>query len=263
MLVAGSEGTGRNKVATEILARYPKKRPPLSPEHEAVYAREYAINRTGSGLYGVVHGLESWMHRRVADRTGKGALLELGAGGLNHVTYEHGLSRYDVCEPLAQLCESSPNRGQVDDVLAGYDALASLVGQRSYDRIASVAVLEHLENLPAVVATAALLLRPDGIFQAGLPSEGGFLWGLSWRGTTGLAYRLRTGLDYTTLMRHEHLNSIDEICEVIGCFFGKVAKSTFPPLGKHLSWYTYLEASEPDVGNCRAFLARQATVGAS
>jgi hypothetical protein len=243
----------------DILSRYPKRRPPLTARHQAVYEREYAINRTASGLYRVVHWLESWMHRRIADRTGSGTLLELGAGGLNHVPYERGLARYDVCEPLAYLCEQSPHRGRVAEVLQGYEALGPMVGCRTYDRIASVAVLEHLDNLPSVVAAAALLLQPQGVFQAGVPSEGGLLWGLSWRLTTGLSYRLRTGLDYATLMRHEHVNTVDEIGKVIGCFFRKVSSRRCPPFGRQLSLYTYFEATEPDVASCEAFLSRTNT----
>jgi hypothetical protein len=57
-------------------------------------------------------------------------------------------------------------------------------------------------------------------------------------------------------MRHEHINTVDEIATVVGHFFRRVASSRFPPLGKHLSLYTYLEATEPDVGRCESFLAR-------
>jgi len=76
-----------------------------------------------------------------------------------------------------------------------------------YDRVLSVAVLEHLGEMPAIIAASARLIRQGGVFQAGIPAEGGLLWGLAWRLTTAIAYRARTGLAYAPVMRHEHLNT--------------------------------------------------------
>jgi hypothetical protein len=118
-----------------------------------------------------------------------------------------------------------------------------------------VAVLEHLDDLPMIVARAALLLRDDGVFQAGIPSEGGFLWTLAWRTTTGVAYWLRNRLDYGVLMHHEHLNTAAEIEAVVGHFFGKVEVARFPLPLRQLSFYSYLEARQPNADRARAYLA--------
>lgn len=236
-----------------LLASYPRERPPLTEAHRAVYVEEYKINRGGSGLlYRAVHKLEEWGHRKVASRGRAGeSILEIGAGSLNHLRYESGYSAYDCVEPFAELYAKAPEREQVRAV---YDDIADLPADARYDRILSLAVLEHLTDLPRVVASAALRLDEGGLFQAAIPSEGGLIWGLSWRCTTGLAYRLRTGLDYGVLMRHEHVNDAPEITAVVRHCFGDLRIARFPLPTLHTSFYTYLEASRPDTARCRALL---------
>jgi len=109
-------------------------------------------------------------------------------------------------------------------------------------------------HLPAELARCALMLEDGGIFQAGIPSEGGCLWGLAWRLSTGFSYRLRTGLDYGALMRHEHVNRADEIIAMLRHFFGVVQVWRFPLNFHHLSFYAYIDARNPNVPACEAYL---------
>jgi len=227
-----------------LIHSYPRVRPPLTSAHEAVYVQEYKINRGDTGLlYKMVSRLETWGHRRIALCDLQGDILEIGSGSLNHIRYEPRFAQYDCIEPFEELYSESP---YLDRVRSMYQDIDEIDRERTYARILSVAVLEHLDDLPNVVAKSALLLRSGGIFQAVIPTEGGFLWGASWRLTTGVAYRLRTGLDYKTLMRHEHVNGSKEILAIIRYFFGSVKISRFPLSGYHTSFYTYVEASQPD-----------------
>ena len=89
------------------------------------------------------------------------------------------------------------------------------------------------------------------VFQAGIPSEGGLLWGLGWRFSTGISYFLRTGLDYGVVMRHEHLNTAAEITAIVGHLFDDVRLKRFPLPGHHLSLFTYIEAQSPRYDRCR------------
>jgi hypothetical protein len=193
------------------------------------------------------------MHRQVAAGrfSGSDSILELGAGSLNHVPYELHWKRYDVVEPFAELYEDSPERHRVTAI---YHDIREVPEESFYNRVLSVAVLEHLTDLPEVLARSALLLVPQGIFQAGIPSEGGFLWGVSWRCTTGLFFRLRTGLGYKHMMRYEHVNSAHEILAVLRHFFRSVMVRRFPLPFHHLSFYSYAEAAGPRRNACAAFL---------
>ena len=240
-----------------LIASYPRPRPPLPPAHTKIYVEEYKINRGESDrlLYRLTSTLESWMHRRISAYGEGNRLLELGAGTLNHLPYEDVSLQYDIVEPLPALYANSPDLARIGQV---YETISDVPAGTNYDRIVSVAVLEHLEDLPALVANSGLLLAPGGIFQAGIPAEGGFLWGLSWRLSTAISYRLRTGLPYAPVMRHEHVNSAHEIIAILQWFFRDVRVDWFPLPLLHFSFYAYLEAQAPDLERCAAFLAGRA-----
>lgn len=234
-----------------LLTSYPRQRPELPPEHQAIFVEEYRSNREGKRLTeGLAKKLEAWMHLRVARRPG-GPALELGAGTLNHLRFEPDTTPYDIAEPFQELYAGGP---RLNRVRKAYLDIADIPRDQRYHRIISIACLEHIEDLPAVVARSGTLLAEDGYFQAGVPSEGGLLWWLGWRLTTGLSYRIRTGLDYGIVMRHEHLSAANEIAAVVRWFFEEVSLSRFPLPAHHLSFYTYLEARSPRRDRCRAWL---------
>lgn len=227
-----------------LLKSYPRTRPPLTDAHKAVYVEEYKINRGEEGLlYRVISVLESWGHRRIAREMSSGDVLELGAGSLNHLSFEPKVIHYDCVEPFSDLYRDSPD---LDRVRSMYVDVDDIPCNHKYSRIISIAVLEHLDNLPYIVAKSLLHMRPSGVFQAVIPSEGGFLWGAAWRLTTGISYRLRTGLDYKTLMRHEHINSAIEVLAIVQFLFRAVNIARFPLPGQHFSFYTYIEAEKPN-----------------
>jgi hypothetical protein len=237
-----------------IFARYPKPRPPLPPEYQRVYEREYKLNREGgSFITRISAGLESWMHRQIAALAGSD-VLELGAGTLNQLQYEAPHPAYDIVEPFAALYTGSPELVRVRHI---YADIAEVPPAQRYRRITSVAVLEHLDDLPLILARSVLLLADDGVFQAGIPAEGEFLWTLAWKTTTGVAYWLRNRLAYGVLMRHEHLNTAAEIEAVTRHFFGDVKVSRFPLPFRHLSYYAYLEARQPNRERAAAYLRRR------
>ena len=237
------------------LLGFPKRRPPLPEAYRRIYETQYALNRGGATpASGLAQTMEGWMHRRVAaDGGGVGReTLELGAGNLNQLTFESPCGAYDIVEPQRYLYENHPD---LDRVRNAYSDISEVPGDTRFDRITSVAVLEHICDLPAVVARCALMLREEtSTFRAGIPSEGTPLWYLGWRLTTGLEFLLRHRLDYGVLMKHEHVNTAREIEAVLGHFFRAVHVEVFGAC-RWLSLYRFLECSDPDREACRAFLA--------
>ncbi|MDR0485723.1 MAG: class I SAM-dependent methyltransferase [Elusimicrobiota bacterium] len=261
------------------LSNFPKVRSPLPQEYSDVYKNWYSINRNGGNAMSFLsQKMESWMHKQIAKDSSQAQqyVLELGAGTLNHLKYEKNVKHYDIVEPFKSLFENSPNLSRVRNI---YADIADIPIENKYDRIISCAVLEHIENLPEVIAKAALMLcggeggaeklrvkseelriaggAPAALsskFLAGIPSEGGLLWKNSWRFTTGLSYRLKYHLKYDVLMKYEHINTADEIIEVIRHFFEIVKIKRFG-FGKHLSLYTFIEASHPYLEKCKKFLS--------
>lgn len=233
---------------------FPKSRPPLTPAHKKVYEAEYKLNREGkSPIEWLGKKLEAWMHHQVSSRQGS-ATLELGAGNLNHLAFEDVINTYDVVEPFKELFYSSDKTAEIDKF---YESLKDIPARNQYDRIISCAVLEHMTDLPREVARSGLLLSKGGIFQAGIPSEGGMLWGLAWRCTTAISYWLRNKISYKTVMEHEHVNNADEIINIVKYFFEDVKIKRFPLPTHHASLFCYIEACNPDIERCKEILVRE------
>jgi SAM-dependent methyltransferase len=238
-----------------LLRRFPKSRPPLPEAHRQRYVLDYRENRQGRrGVARFVAGLEAWMHRSVAGVAGA-KVLELGAGTLNHLPFELAPERYDVIEPFHELWADSLGRAQVDHF---YDDIQDIPENERYDKIISIAVLEHLTDLPDVLVSCAQHLVPGGSFVAGFPSEGGLAWYSAWRFGTGTAYRLRTGLSYAPLMRHEHVNGAQEIESIVRRFFRTVNNRRFPLPLFQTSLYSVLTAWDPDLQACELWTRARA-----
>lgn len=237
---------------SDLLKTYPRKRPELGKEYQNIFQAEYRRNRKGLGILGrVVKYFESWMHRRIASKS-LGRILELGAGTLNHLGYEVREAPYDIVEPSDYLIEAD----KLESVQNVYASSSEISDKHVYDRIISIAVLEHMTDLPSELARAAVLLKENGIFQAGIPNEGSFVWGAAWRMTTGVAFRLRTGLDYAEIMRHEHVNTSREIVEIAKYFFSETKVEYFPLPIPWLGLYVYIEARSPRRDVAKNWLSR-------
>ena len=227
----------------QILGSYPRSRPQLTKEARVIYEKEYKLNRHGETfITGIVDYLESWMHKKTGNVSGS-PILELGAGTLNHLKYEKSFTAYDIVEPFESLFKEQLR--ELENIRNIYSNVEQIPEDTYYKRIISIATLEHMTNLPLDLCNAACHLADGGVFQAGIPTEGGLLWGLSWRLTTGVSYKLRTGLSYKNLMRHEHINNAQEILLIIKHFFRVVSVRRFPLPFFHFSFYTYIEAKEP------------------
>jgi hypothetical protein len=238
-----------------LFSQFPKQRIPLPPEYAAIYLQHYRNSREGkSKILGLAQRAERWMHRKVAQdviQSSPKATLEIGAGNLNQLPYEPHSDPYDIVEPFRDLFESSPYLARVRNV---YGDISKIPAANRYDRITSIAVLEHVANLPALVAHGALLLAEGGSFRVGVPSEGTILWRLGWQLTTALDFRARHGLDYKVLMRYEHLNTAREIEEVLRYFFSETRCSVFG-LTRSLSFYQFFACSQPRLQRCQEYLA--------
>jgi 2-polyprenyl-3-methyl-5-hydroxy-6-metoxy-1,4-benzoquinol methylase len=239
--------------------QFPKKRPDLPEKYKKIYVRHYLENRRGTtAASSLAACMERWMHCQVAadvlsgeDRDKK--TLEIGAGNLNHLPYEPGVKVYDVVEPFAELLGAAQ---QLRRVRYHYDDISRVPSDREYDRITSIAVLEHLEDLPRVIARCGLLLGPSGSLRSGVPNEGTILWRLGYRLTTGVEFWLKYRLDYEIFMRHEHVNTAREIEEVLGYFFREKTVKVLG-LSRSLGFYRFFECRDPDRARCREFLNKQ------
>lgn len=233
---------------------FPKKRAELPEEFRKIYASHYKKNRGGKTVAtSLSQKMESWLHKKVAADCKDGkqrSTLEIGAGTLNQLQYENN-SPYDIIEPFRTLFENSPDLKKVRNV---YNDIDDVDPNNKYDRITSIATFEHIEDLPKVVAKSCLLLKEGGTLRVSIPNEGTFLWTLSWKMTTGLEYRLKYGLDYGILMKYEHVNTADQIEEVLNYFYGTV-KCSVLGLSKGFAFYRFYECSAPRLDAAKNYLS--------
>ncbi|MFQ7336424.1 MAG: class I SAM-dependent methyltransferase [Roseburia faecis] len=141
----------------------------------------------------------------------------MGAGTLNQLDFERP-QVYDIVEPYKKLYENSSNLKYVRNVYSDI----SEVTDKKYDRIISVACFEHVENLPDVVQASTELLAPGGKLCVSIPNEGRFLWKFAYTMTTGREFKKLFGLEYETLMRYEHINTADEIEQILKYYYSNV-----------------------------------------
>ena len=235
-----------------ILNKFPKIRPTLPKDIKEIYTVQYKSNRDGqTPASSLAQTMESWLHKQVAkdvsnSQTSRKTTLEIGAGTLNQLQYEPVMGPYDIVEPFTGLFEDSPRLERIREV---YSDISEVPDGRRYDRITSIATLEHICNLPEVVARCGLLLGEKGVFRASVPNEGTFLWTMGWKLTTGLEFRIKYGLDYGVLMKHEHVNTAREIGAVLAYFFENVESRVFG-LTKSLSLYHFYECKNPRLTQC-------------
>jgi ubiquinone/menaquinone biosynthesis C-methylase UbiE len=97
-----------------------------------------------------------------------------------------------------------------------------------FDRILASHVLEHLPNLPEALKEIHRLLKPDGIFSAVIPCEGGLANSCVRFVTSRRAFTKKFKMRYGWLIRSEHVNQCDEILEEINRFFHFQKRSFFP-----------------------------------
>ena len=197
-----------------------KTRPVLPAAYRAIYAAHYRENRDGgSPASSIGRRLESWMHRTIAadaHSSNPGPTLEIGAGTLNQLPYEPHTTPYDIVEPFEALYRDNPALDRVRHVYADIRDVPSTI---RYTRVTSIATFEHVTDLPGLVRACARLLAPRGQLRVAIPNEGHWPWTAAWRIGTGLEFWMRYRLDYGVLMRHEHLNTADEIAaELRGVF---------------------------------------------
>lgn len=248
-----------------LLGAFPKERPPLPQKIKDIYEKHYKSNREGNTTAAsLAQRMEEWLHRQVANdlspysnengSTSQNPLpmktLEIGAGTLNQLPYEPQCEQYDIIEPFQSLFADSPFKGLIHNV---YGDISEVPQTNRYHRITSVAALEHICNLPEVVAISGTLLSEKGCFRASIPSEGRLLWYLGWRLTTGLEFQLKYGLDYGKLMAHEHVNTAQEIEDILRYFFQDVQRKLFG-LSPSISLYQFFECQTPLLDRCEAYV---------
>ena len=246
------------KKSHNMFENFPKERIKLPDDYLKIYTEHYLNNRGGkTAASSLSQKMETWMHRKVAQDIRpklniRPATLEIGAGTLNQLAYEQQNAIYDIVEPFSELYQQSPFLKNVNHI---YEYITDINGEDKYDRITSVATFEHIENLPEVIAISSLLLKENGALRIAIPNEGTILWKLGVQ-FSGFEFKKKYGLDYSILMEYEHVNTADEIEEVLQFFYNKIRCCCFG-INKRIAFYRFYECTVPNKENSRFFLTNK------
>ena len=234
-----------------ILEKFPKIRKPLSKKVKKIFNKEYLKNR--KNILSQIS--ESWMHLSIKGRNSKKKIstLEIGAGNLNHLKYEgsNNLLHYSIIEPKKFLLK----KNKYLKILKIYKDLDQ-IKKKSFDRIISIAVLEHLTNLPKYLVLSSECLKNNGYQSHSVPCEGYPLWHLLWNIVSGLPFKIRTGLNFKEIQKHEHVNNYDEIITLIKYFYKECEiKFSYPSFfTPFLSLYANITFSKPNNKSIKEYL---------
>ena len=188
--------------------------------------------------------LEVWFHLLTyKNYPNPQSILELGAGNLNHVKYEKNFKYYDVIEPKEFLINASDpfDRDKITNI---YGDIKELPENKIYDKIISIGVLEHIEELDYVLEKISYKLTSQGKFLVTIPAEGEFLWWIGWRLTTGIAFWLKHKLDYGVIMRYEHVNTASKVIRLLNKYFKINFIKSFPINIRNFRLFIYISMTK-------------------
>jgi SAM-dependent methyltransferase len=157
--------------------------------------------------------------------------LEIGGGIGGHLPFEDLAKQdYHVLEFRPEFCKRLEALLPAERVHCGNIEERQPFPDASFDRVVAIHVLEHLRDLPRAIAEIARLLRPGGIFDVVLPTEGGFAYEVARKISAENLFRRRFGIDYTPIIRNEHVNTFDEVRSLLGDDFTIEESRYYPGL---------------------------------
>jgi len=168
-------------------------------------------------------------HRAVARMSSSGPdamTLDLACGDGAHRPFLSGtdnLVGLDIDQPsLEKLRSRFP-----DFLVVRGDCCRLPFADASFDRVISVASLEHLIHLDFGLEEVARILKPEGELLASVPAEGGWAWKLGRALTTARRFTTRQ-FDYRRSNAIDHCNCIWQITKALSRHFSVEKRCLFP-----------------------------------
>jgi len=210
-------------------AYWPKQTPTLTPDQERI--REDFVDYWLSVLPRR-YGLIEWINHRLAvpplsPRGGR--TLEVGAGRGAHLAFEDLADQdYTALELRPALAVELQSRFPAVRVPCGDVQQRIDAPDASFDRVLAIHVLEHLPDVPAALREIRRVLRPDGVFGAVIPCEGGQAYTLARRISAQRLFEQRYGCSYDWFVRSEHINTVWPLLDVLRASFPRTSVSYWP-----------------------------------
>lgn len=161
---------------------------------------------------------------------GGGNVLEVGAGSGEHLKYcSTQFDSYLLTDISSESVEDAKRKhAERSNVICEIaDACELPYGDNSFDRLISVANLEHLPFPHLVLKEWRRLVRHNGLISITIPTEGGIAWGVGRWFTTRRSFA-KLGLDLDYLIAREHINCCSRLVSLIRHEFPDLTEVWFP-----------------------------------
>ncbi len=156
--------------------------------------------------------------------------LEIGAGIGSHLKYEnHTEQKYHAIELLPALCDRIKTE-YPEVVVKCADCQKHLpYGNRYFDRIIAIHVLEHLPNLPAALFEMRRVLKKNGRISLVIPCEGSLATTVARNISTRPHFEKKYKQSYDWFIKSQHINVPDEVISEIGASGLKIVQRRYYP----------------------------------
>jgi SAM-dependent methyltransferase len=178
------------------------------------------------------HGrIDRFNHRYAARTAFPGCrTLEIGPGNGTHLDFEDldAQDEYVAIELRPSLSDQIGTLHPKLRVVVG-DCQKGLPFPDGYfDRVLAIHVLEHLDDLPAVLGEISRVLKWSGTLSVVLPCEGGRAYALGRRLTSQRQFERRYGTPYNWMISYDHINTAREVIEALSDRFSLSQSAYFP-----------------------------------
>lgn len=209
---------------------WPKVPPSLSTEQ--LEAREKFMMRWHQELPTKYKMLENFNHGYPAGLEVKpgSVTLEIGAGIGEHSRFENlAIQDYHCLEYREAFCIELRKLFKENRVFSGdIHKRQEQWADGYFDRVIAIHVLEHLVNLPKALEEICRLMKTNAVFDVVLPTEGGLAYSLARKISAQRLFESNFKMDYTPIIKNEHVSVFTEIIDAIQERFTIVHQRYFP-----------------------------------
>jgi len=155
--------------------------------------------------------------------------LELGCGIGNHIDYEDlEFQNYHVVDIRTNVLNEVKKKYKNIKIL-NFDIQKKMPFNNDYfDRINAIHILEHLSDLPSCIDEIHRLIKKDGLFQVVIPCDPGFFYQICRNISAKRIFEKKYKKNYDDFIKREHINSPQEIINIIEEKFKNVDRKFFP-----------------------------------
>lgn len=210
-------------------SKWPKKPPELSQEQQRARAQFMRLwEEQLPSKYSLLEKFHQGYPAKLKVPAGA-KTLEVGAGIGGHLQFEDLRNQdYHVLEMRHDYCDVLRTKLARDRVICGTIEERQPFEAGYFDRVVAIHVLEHIHDLPRALGEIGRILKPGGYLDVVLPCEGGFAYGLARKLSAEPLFERKFGMDYTPIIRNEHVSTLAEIKPLLADRFEMISRRHFP-----------------------------------